>query len=153
MARTETFDYRRRIFSGLSGGEQSRVTLARVLAQQTPILMLDEPTASLDVKHQELAMQTARALAGEGACVVLIVHDLNLAAAYADRIALLHRGRLAGCDAPARILRSDLLSEVFECRLRVIQDEGALFVLPDRSYQRPGGDKVSSARARRVSGA
>jgi iron complex transport system ATP-binding protein len=137
MHQTETLEFRARVYPGLSGGEQSRVTFARVLAQETPILLLDEPTASLDIRHQEQAMQIARNLAAEGACVVVIVHDLNLAAAYADRIALLHRGRLAECAPPAVILRSSLLSEVFECRLRVIEDGGQLIVIPDRASTIP----------------
>ena len=69
-----------------------RVTLARVLAQQTPLLLLDEPTSSLDLHHQERAMAVARAFADRGGAVVAVLHDLNLAAAYADRIALLHEG-------------------------------------------------------------
>jgi iron complex transport system ATP-binding protein len=136
MRRTETLELASRVYAGLSGGEQARVTLARVLAQATPLLLLDEPTASLDVKHQELAMQTARSLAAEGACVVMIVHDLNLAAAYADRIALLRGGRLIASGAPAGVLREDVLSEVFECRLRVLSDvggRGELLVVPLRA--------------------
>jgi len=136
MARTQTWEFRDRSYPRLSGGEQSRVTFARVLAQQTPVLFLDEPTASLDVKHQELAMQTARALAAEGACVVVIVHDLNLAAAYADRIALLHRARLVMAGTPHEVLREDVLSDVFECHLRVIEDVtgvGHPIIVPDRA--------------------
>jgi iron complex transport system ATP-binding protein len=133
MQQTETLEFKTRIYPGLSGGEQSRVTFARVLAQETPILLLDEPTASLDVRHQEQAMQIARDLAHEGACVIVIVHDLNLAAAFADRIALLHHGRLVDCASPQVILRSDLLSEVFECPLKVIEDAGQLIVIPERN--------------------
>lgn len=132
MRRTETWDFKDRSYPGLSGGEQSRVTLARILAQETPILLLDEPTASLDVRHQEQAMQTARSLAADGACVVVIIHDLNLAAAYADRIGLLHGGKLAACGAPRDVLRDDLLSEVFECKLKVIEGLGQLVVMPER---------------------
>jgi iron complex transport system ATP-binding protein len=138
MQQTEALEFRARIYAGLSGGEQSRVTFARVLAQQTPVLLLDEPTASLDVKHQERAMQVARNLAAEGICVVVIVHDLNLAAAYADRIALLHRGRLIECAPPSQLLRAGLLSEVFECRLKVIEDDGRLIVIPERGPRRGG---------------
>ncbi|MGE0060369.1 MAG: heme ABC transporter ATP-binding protein [Dehalococcoidia bacterium] len=132
MQQTGTLEFRQRAYPGLSGGEQSRVTFARVLAQETPILLLDEPTASLDVKYQEQAMQITRRLAAEGACVVVIIHDLNLAAAYADRIALLHRGRLVDCAPPASVLRGERLSEVFETPLRVIEDDGQLFVTPAR---------------------
>lgn len=133
MRLTETTEFRERIFPGLSGGEQSRVTFARVLAQESPVLLLDEPTAALDVKHQELAMRTARDLASKGACIIVIIHDLNLAAAYADRVALLSRGVLVACDVPRRVLDSDLLSQVFETPLRVIEDANQLVVLPERS--------------------
>lgn len=138
MQATGTLEFRQRIYPGLSGGEQSRVTFARVLAQETPILLLDEPTASLDVKYQEQAMQITRRLAAEGACVIVIVHDLNLAAAYADRIALLHRGRLVECAPPVSVLRGELLSEVFETPLRVIEDEGQLIVMPERGNREQG---------------
>nr|ART40100.1 K419 [uncultured bacterium] len=132
MQETGTLEFRQRIYPALSGGEQSRVTFARVLAQETPILLLDEPTASLDLKYQERAMQITRRLAAEGACVIVIIHDLNLAAAYADRIALLHHGHLVECAPPASVLRSALLSEVFETPLRVIEDDGQLIVVPSR---------------------
>ena len=111
-----------RIYPSLSGGEQSRVNLSRVLAQETPILLLDEPTSSLDVRHQEMVMQLAGRLARDGACVLVIVHDLNLAAAYSDRIALLQRGRLVTIGSTCEVLRDDVLSDVFECPLRVLRD-------------------------------
>ncbi len=103
-----------RTFPTLSGGERARTTMARVLAQSAPVLLLDEPTASLDLRHQERAMILARNVADAGGAVVAVLHDLNLAAAYADRIALLHRGRLAGLDAPWKVLRQELLEEVFD---------------------------------------
>jgi iron complex transport system ATP-binding protein len=111
-----------RTYPSLSGGEQSRVTLARVLAQEAPVLLLDEPTSSLDVRHQEIVMQLASRLAHEGACVLVIVHDLNLAAAYSDRIALMQRGTLVATGATCEVLRDEVLSDVFECPLRVLRD-------------------------------
>ena len=89
-----------RRFTSLSGGEQARVSLARVLAQSTGIVFLDEPTAALDLRHQEEVMRVARGLAAQGRAVVVVVHDLSLAGAYADRIALLDSGRLDALGTP-----------------------------------------------------
>ena len=113
MGLTDTRDYAVRAYPTLSGGEQSRVTLARVLAQETPILLIDEPTAHLDPRHQHLVLQLVRDLAEEGAAIVAVLHDLNLAAAYADRVALLHRGRLAVCDVPEVALDPEVLRPIF----------------------------------------
>jgi iron complex transport system ATP-binding protein len=136
MERTQTTQFALRSFPSLSGGEQSRVTLARVLTQEAPVLLLDEPTSSLDVKHQEMVMQVARELAAAGACVLVIIHDLNLAAAYSDRIALLQGGSLAACGTPSEVLRQDLLSEVFECDLTVLEGHGLdhPLVVPRRAW-------------------
>jgi iron complex transport system ATP-binding protein len=120
MQHTETLDLAARIFPTLSGGEQERTSLARVLAQQTPILLLDEPTSSLDIRHQELVMGVARDLAGRGASVLAILHDLNLAAAYAHRIGLLHRGRLVVCGSPWEVLSESTLSHVFDHPITVM---------------------------------
>ena len=87
MTRTETLPLAERAYPSLSGGEQGRVSLARVLAQEAPILLLDEPTAALDLRHQQAVLAIARGLAAEGATVLAVLHDLNLAAAYADRVA------------------------------------------------------------------
>jgi iron complex transport system ATP-binding protein len=98
----------------LSGGERARLALARVLAQDTAILLLDEPTASLDPRHQHAVLGLARALAGEGRSVLAVLHDLGLAAAYADRVGVMHRGRLVRCGPPAEALEDDLLEAVYE---------------------------------------
>jgi iron complex transport system ATP-binding protein len=119
LARTETLHLADRIFPSLSGGEQARVTLSRVLAQDAPILLLDEPTAALDLHHQQLVMAVARDLAAEGARVVAILHDLNLAASFADRIGLMKDGRLAALGTPWETCRTDLLSEVFSCEIAI----------------------------------
>jgi iron complex transport system ATP-binding protein len=114
MRWTETLDLRRRTYPTLSGGERGRTTLARVLAQESPILLLDEPTAALDIRHQERAMTVARSYADSGGAVIAVLHDLNLAAAYADRIALLDEGQLVGIGPPWAVLREDLLGNVFD---------------------------------------
>ena len=114
MRWTEILDLERRTYPTLSGGERGRTTLARVLAQESPILLLDEPTAALDIRHQERAMTVARSFADTGGAVIAVLHDLNLAAAYADRIALLDEGRWPGLGPPWAVLREDLLGSVFD---------------------------------------
>jgi iron complex transport system ATP-binding protein len=119
LARTESTHVAERIYPSLSGGEQSRVSLSRVLAQESPVLLLDEPTASLDLRHQQLVMEVARTLAAEGAAIVAVLHDLNLAASHADRIALMHDGRLVADGPPWDTLTERLLTEVFACPIAV----------------------------------
>lgn len=119
MKRTETISLANRVFPTLSGGEQSRISLARVLTQETPLLLLDEPTATLDLRHQGLVMETARELAKTGAAVLAILHDLNLAAAYTDRLAVLCNGELRAFDAPWAVLTAELLSEIYRCPIAV----------------------------------
>lgn len=93
MAATEVTGFAARPFSALGGGERTRVALARVLAQRAPLLMLDEPTAALDLGHQERVPRPCRARARAGDAVVVVVHDLGLAAAHAHRAAVLRGGR------------------------------------------------------------
>ena len=104
----------------LSGGEQQRVFIARAICQQPAIMLLDEPTAALDLSHQVRVMDLmARLKAEQGVTVVMVSHDLNLAAMYADHLLLLDRGRLAGSGTPHDVLRFDLLEKVYGCPLLV----------------------------------
>ncbi|MDN4475836.1 heme ABC transporter ATP-binding protein [Demequina sp. SYSU T00192] len=134
LARADVAHLAGRAFPSLSGGERARVSLARVLAQRTRIVMLDEPTAALDIRHQEEVFALARELARAGAAVVVVVHDLSLAAAYADRIAVLDRARLAGMGSPREVLVPELLERVYGLGVRVIEDPdtGLPVVLPRR---------------------
>ncbi|OHC66960.1 MAG: heme ABC transporter ATP-binding protein [Pseudomonadales bacterium RIFCSPLOWO2_02_FULL_63_210] len=107
-----------RSYLALSGGERQRVHLARVLAQLWPggegqILLLDEPTSMLDPLHQHTTLQATQAFAGRGAAVLVILHDLNLAARYCDRLLLLDRGRAHALGSPEQVLRAEPLQAVF----------------------------------------
>lgn len=104
----------------LSGGERARVGFARVLAGRTGVLMLDEPTAALDLGHQETLLTLSRERARAGDAVLVVLHDLNLAAAYADRIALLREGRIVACDAPAAVLTAETVSNVYQTPVEVV---------------------------------
>ena len=120
MEQTETTTLARQSFPTLSGGEQARVTLARVLAQEADILLLDEPTASLDLRHQEIAMRIARALADQGRAILAVTHDVNLAAAYADEAVLLREGRVVASGSPWEALTAETLHDVFDQPVIVI---------------------------------
>ncbi|MEO4046131.1 heme ABC transporter ATP-binding protein [Pseudomonas sp. CAU 1711] len=109
---------RGRSYLALSGGERQRVHLARVLAQLWPggvgrVLLLDEPTSALDPLHQHTTLQAVRDFAGQGAAVLVILHDLNLAARYCDRILLLQCGRAHALGQPDEVLRAEPLRQVF----------------------------------------
>ena len=119
LSETEALHLADRRFPTLSGGEQTRVSLARVLAQETRIVLLDEPTAALDIRHQQLVMQRARSLAARGRTVVTILHDLNLAMAHADRIAVLAGGGLRACGSPWAVAEAGLLADVFRCPVAI----------------------------------
>jgi iron complex transport system ATP-binding protein len=122
-----------RRFNELSGGEKARVSLARVLAQETPIVLLDEPTAALDLHHQERVMGLIRQLGREGKSVVVVVHDLNLAAAYADRVALIVDGRIDATGSPAEVITAERISEVYRVEVDVLSDnDGRQIVAPKR---------------------
>jgi len=104
----------------LSGGESARTAFARVLTQDAPLILLDEPTAALDMQHQEATLRRLRELADGGACVMVVLHDLNLAAAYSDRIVLLQSGRLAADGSPHAVLSEATISRVYRQSVRVI---------------------------------
>ncbi len=123
-----------RKFVQLSGGERARASLGRVLAQRTPIVLLDEPTAALDLKHQETALSIARELCAAGTTVVVVLHDLTLAAAYADRIAVINDGVMDAYGTPDEVLTGDLLSAVYDIPIEVFRHpaSGGVIVQPRR---------------------
>ncbi len=133
---TDTEALTARRFTELPGGERARVSLARVLAQRTPVVLLDEPTAALDLRHQEDVMAIARRLAAAGRTVVAVLHDLSLAAAWADRIAVLSRGELVAAGSPAEVLTAGLIAEVYGLEVHVLTDtpDGRLIIVPKRTF-------------------
>jgi iron complex transport system ATP-binding protein len=97
----------------LSGGERSRVALARVFAVEAPVILADEPTSSLDPRHQIDVMKSLRTAAGKGTLVIVVTHDLGLAARFADRVLVLSDGRLVSHGAPAEALSEQVMADVF----------------------------------------
>lgn len=130
----------------LSGGEQQRVLLARALAQDTPILLLDEPTTHLDLRHQLGFLGLLKDLARRKRLAVLLaLHDLNHVGAYADRVALLVEGRRQALGPPASVLTQDNLQQAFGVRVQVVSHPqgGAPVILPH--LERPGPGQSSDA--------
>jgi iron complex transport system ATP-binding protein len=133
--------FEERLFTELSGGERQRVHVARALCQlatsnrprdETSVLLLDEPTASLDFAHQSIVLGEARRQAEAGRTVLVVLHDLNLAATYADEIVLMSRGRVAAAGKPQAVLTDELLSEIYRhpVRTNTTPPAGRPFVLP-----------------------
>jgi iron complex transport system ATP-binding protein len=117
----------------LSGGEWQRVRLARALAQQPRILMLDEPTASLDVRHEMELFELMRTLVADGLAGLVITHELNLAARFADRVVLLHGGTVAAEGPPAEVFKADILARVFDWPMAIARlSDGSPHVVPQR---------------------
>jgi iron complex transport system ATP-binding protein len=119
---TDAAPFARRPFQALSGGERQRIVLAGALAQEPAVLLLDEPTTFLDLKHQIQTYGLLHRLAREGMAVVAVTHDLNLASSYADRIVVLSRGKVAADGMPGEVVRAELLREVFEVDVEIRPD-------------------------------
>ena len=121
LERTETESLAMRRIGELSGGEQQRVLIARALAQSTPVMLFDEPTAHLDMRHQERLLRLIRSLCREDQLAVMItLHDLNLVSRLADRVALLSDGRVHKLGTPREVLTPDVLAEVYGIQIHVM---------------------------------
>jgi iron complex transport system ATP-binding protein len=119
--------------TALSGGERARVLLARALATDAPILLADEPVAALDPRHQLLSLNVLRARARAGAAVVAVMHDLALAARFADRIVLMRDGRLEADGTPRDVLTAKHLAASFGIEATVIERDDTVLLTPWRA--------------------
>ncbi|OEE75302.1 heme ABC transporter ATP-binding protein [Enterovibrio norvegicus FF-162] len=125
MTQTDVLHLEDRLYPSLSGGEKQRVHLARVLTQlskatRSTVLMLDEPTSALDIGHQHKTLRLAKQLANEGSAVIAVIHDLNLASQYADRVIMLNNGKIVADGAPEAVLTSTNIEAVYGWPVQVI---------------------------------
>ena len=123
LRRTGTLEFSGRLLSQLSGGERQLVLIARALAQQPRVLLLDEPTAFLDIRHRLEIYELLRSLNAErGLTIITTSHDINLAARYCRRIVLICGGRIRADGPPPEVFRADVLSDVYQTPLHVVTD-------------------------------
>ncbi|MBM7464364.1 heme ABC transporter ATP-binding protein [Microbacterium dextranolyticum] len=134
LAATDLTGLAHRTLPSLSGGERARAALARVLAQNVDVLLLDEPTAALDLRHQEDVLRLARDRARSGAAVAVVLHDLNAALGFADRVTLLAQGRVVASGPPHEVLTADAVAEVYGQQVDVFPHPrtGAPVLVPRR---------------------
>ncbi|TDD15840.1 ABC transporter ATP-binding protein [Kribbella turkmenica] len=132
LAAVELTELRERPVDQLSGGQRQRVWIAMVLAQGTQHLLLDEPTTYLDLAHAVDVMNVVHAATASGRTVVAVLHDLTLAAQYADHLVVMAEGRIAAEGRPVDVLTEKLLGEVFGLQATVVEVRGAPVVVPDR---------------------
>jgi len=133
LDRLDLLPFADRLVSTLSGGERKRVLVARLLAQDASIALLDEPTTALDIGHQQQVLDLVEELRHDHELTVIAtMHDLTLAAQYGDRVALLDRGRVAATGTASEVLTEEALSVLYGARVRVLRDGDSLVVVPKR---------------------
>lgn len=130
MRDAEVEGLRDRLVNELSGGERTRVMIARLLAADPTILLADEPVAALDAYHQLHAMEVLAGRAARGTAVAVVLHDLSLAARFCDRVLVLHHGKVVACSGARDVLQPAVLEPVYGVRMRVIDEEGVTAVIP-----------------------
>jgi iron complex transport system ATP-binding protein len=138
IALTETSALAHRVITELSGGEWQRVRLARAIAQGGEAIVLDEPTTFLDIGHEMAVFELLSRLARDGRAVLLVSHQLNLVARFADRMVLLHRGQVVAAGAPVQVMHGEVLERVYEWPLVITRDPavGAPALVPLRARPR-----------------
>ena len=137
LSASDAHDLADRWIGTLSGGEAQRVRLARALAQEPRVLVLDEPTSSLDLRHEMELFERARALVDRGLAVVVITHHVNLAARFADRVLLLAAGETVAAGAPSEVLTAVTVRQVFEWPVAIEPFDGAPQIIPQRQPLKP----------------
>ncbi|HLX33144.1 MAG TPA: ABC transporter ATP-binding protein [Gaiellaceae bacterium] len=133
LHRLELDGFAGRPLGSLSGGELQRAVLARALAQEAPVLLLDEPTTALDLGRQQLVLELVDTLRADGLTVVTTMHDLTLAGQYAERLVLLDAGSVVAEGAAAEVLSAPNVAAHYGANVRVMEEDGRVFVLPVRS--------------------
>ena len=149
LERLDLQEFASRRLGTLSGGERQRLVIARALAQEAPILLLDEPTAALDIGHQQQALElVARLRADHGLTVVAAMHDLTLAGMYSDRLNLLYEGQSVARGPAAEVLNADRLAEFYGVRVSVHHEpDGTVGGDPaPQRVNRPGSSRRQAAR-------
>lgn len=150
LARTRLTDLSTRVVDELSGGQRQRVWIAMALAQQTPLLLLDEPTTYLDIAHQIDVLDLCTELHREGRTLVAVLHDLNQAARYASHLIAMKSGRIVAQGPPAEVVTTDFVHEVFGVPARIVADPetGSPLIVPRAPSAAPtpnpstiGGDR------------
>lgn len=127
-------DFALRDYGELSGGQQQRVIIARAIAQETDILLLDEPTSNLDIKHQIESMEIVKKMVKDtGISAIMAIHDLNLGARYSDRIIMMSEGNIVAMGSPFLVLTAENIASVYGVEAAVKEEEGIPYVVPLRS--------------------
>ena len=131
LRRVELENFEERMVTELSGGESARVVIARALTQQTPVLLLDEPTAALDPRHSHILMSLLRELASEGRIILIAIHDINLALNGVDRMIFIKGGEIVS-DREASLIDAPLLEQVYDIpwRISAADERGRIFAIP-----------------------
>ncbi len=135
MERVGVAQFADRSIHSLSSGERQRVFLAMALAQEPKVLLLDEPTAHLDLKYQIEIMELIRGLSKRGLTVICALHDLNLAARYADRVGVLSQGRLVACGPPDEVFTLERIREIWHIEIEIFKESGEIWILPRSSVR------------------
>jgi iron complex transport system ATP-binding protein len=138
LARLDLLEYADRPLGTLSGGEKQRAVMARALAQEASVVLLDEPTAALDIGHQQQALELLDALRRDsGLTLVAAMHDLTLAAQYVDRMLLLDAGRLVADGTPRDVLTGERLARHYDASVEIVAVDGRIAVVPSRTVASP----------------
>jgi iron complex transport system ATP-binding protein len=133
MEATSVSDFSSRLITTLSGGERARVAIARALATEASVLIADEPTASLDERHQLIVMDLLQRIAHNGAAVLAIIHDLALAMRFADRVVVMNDGLIIANDTPALALTPERIAEVFGISVNRVETPDGPLLIPSRA--------------------